>query len=1147
MGCHTSRTLCTDAHGTAAATGAATQLSTYAGAPLDAVVAYERAALRLSHDLNHLRRSAETTTEIALVRSIASTPTGGNGPATASQPPRRPLLQFCIDVQKALRQQHEPRQHHRHTYEKEVVAVETAYQDGVPVLLQELAWEWCSSAAEERQGKTSNAGRPSALSAEQMAAWKTHTAQLLYAYVSSRRYKKALRRARKAAATGARVLHPAVASAVGRGGEARSDGERGAPEPRVFRTLFKSYAGLGRSLTTSHSAAAGAAARSSSAVNSRSAVTPSMWCAALCQFVSALPEPLMPSLCSRRLEPFAGAPPSRSAAATAPTSTAHATYVEVRRVVSESFISTDVVAYITFCYVLDLVREHRAELTGDEVEAVAKAIVREPSLPQTTREVAHACDPEARMFWPPRTSVAVSSTAAAAAAAMVRGKVPGEDGRRSGNSIKDGSGRKGVAAAGGGETGTHSQLAAAKPAVCAAVEVVVKAPTPSTTPAAAGGGMRRPSTSSSSATGSEEDDSASERHPPAAAACAIPAAAQRTEDMHRAPPVSQQGSSKTGAAAVSHPQPDRKERFIASSEAPFVKGTSSVGENSSSVASVHRRQVAQRSATQLMPPSGDENVQRSSVLASRPDLTALSMSRLNSALYSSALEDPAAVEAEAEDLRCALQRFSDSSLPAAASIRNHDDDGDGIHSRSPSGESGSPQDSSIDDVSTPLAPVPPRPPQLSSPHRVPLTSTSSQRDEPHLLPKCGGAATPTPAVALLPLPLAQRTAAPLPATAFRAQAEQPLLTALMVAKQHFLAAVKMTPARGAAAALSPPQTAEVVGRTAAGGKGCSGSFVDRRLENVMARAREMGWTSPESLIESLKAAQWHSHGKTPAIAEAEAAALPSPHVPAFKPDALSSSSDRHAQPRLPQPRDETPHQARKGAAVSGANSSITECWSGHGPVSQQPHTPHQGADACRAFPSSRTESADSAMRVEATRVLCSGGAAHAGLPSESLLSPPAAESSRVAGTGHAYPPAPLQGHEGLVSSGLTNPLTRLTMPTSATAGAAAAQPLIELEQELVKLRHLVRTLESKQFVHAHQSSAQASELQAQCAELQHQQLAQAKELRLALARLISVGNELEGLRDVKTHLQMQLTASQQESARLRDALLMGETRARDVQ
>ncbi|CAJ1989412.1 hypothetical protein conserved [Leishmania donovani] len=1141
MGCHTSRTFCTDAHDTAAATGAATQLSTYAGAPLDAVVAYERAALRLSHDLSHLRRSAETTTEIALVRSIASAPTGRNGPATASQPPRRPLLRACIDVQKALRRQHEQRRHHRHMYkDKEVVTVETAYQDGVPVLLQELAWEWCSSAAGERQGRASNAGRPPALSAEQMAAWKTRTAQLLYAYVSSRRYKKALRRARKAAATGARVRHPAAASAVRRGDEVRSDGEHGAPEPLVFRTLFKSYAELGRSLTTSHSAAVGAAARSSSAVNSRSTVTPSMWCAVLCRFVSALPEPLMPSLCSRRLEPFAGALPSRSAAATTPTSTSHAAYAAVRRVVSESFISTDVVAYITFCYILDLVHEHRAELTGDEVEAVAKAIVREPSLAQTTREVAHACDPEARMFWPPRTSVAASSTAASAAA-MAREKVPGEDGRRSVKSIKDGSGWKGVAAAGGGETGTHSQLAAAKPAVCADVEVA-KTPTPWTAPAAAGGGMRRPPTSSSSATGSEEDDSESDRHSPAAAARTISAAAQPTEDMHRASPVPKQGSSKAKAAAGSHLQPDRKERIMASSEVPFLKGTSSVGESSSSVVSEHRRYVAQRSAKQLLSPSGDENVQRPSVLASRPDLTALSMSRLNSALYPSALEDPAALEAEAEGLRCALQRFSESSLSATASIRSHDD-GDGIHSRSPSGESGSPQGgTSTDNVSASLAPVPPRPPRLSSSHRVTLTPTSFQRDERHLLPKCGGAATPTPAVALLPPPLAQRSAAPLPATAFRAQAEQPLLTALMVAKQRFLAALKMSPARGTAAALSPPQTAEVVDRTAADGKGCSGSFVDRRLENVMACAREMGWTSPESLIESLKAAQWHSHGKTPAITGAEAAALSTSHVPALKSDALSSSCDWHALPRLPQPRAEAPHQAKKGAAVSGANSSITECCSGHGPVSQRPHTPHQGTDACHAFPSSRTESADSAMRVKATCELRSGGAAHPGLPGESLLSPPAAESSRVAGTGHAYLPAPLQGHEGLVSSGLTNPLTKPTMPASATAGAVAAQPLIELEQELTKLRHLVRTLESKQFVHAHQSSAQASELQAQCAELQHQQLAQAKQLRLARARLMSVGNELEDLRYVKTHLQLQLTVSQQETARLRDTLLRGETR-----
>lgn len=1137
MGCHASRTLCKNADDTAAATGAATQLSTYAGAPLDAVVAYERAALRLSHDPSRLRRSAEVTTEIALVRNTAS-PTGGSGSATASQPPRSPLLGVCIDVQKALRRQHEQKQHHHHTDEgKEVVAVDTAYQDGVPVLLQELAWEWFSGAAGERQGRATNAGRPPVLSAEQMEAWKTRTAQLLHAYVSSRRYKKALQRARKAAATGARVRHPAVASAVGRDGEVRSGSEHGAPEPRVFRTLFKSYAELGRTLTRSRSAAAGSAA------NFKSAVTPSMWCAVLCWLVRALPEPLMPSLCSRRLEPFAGAPPSRSVAATAPTSATHATYTAVRRVVSESFISTNVVAYTTFCYVLDLVHAHRTELTGDEVEAVARAIVREPSLAQTTREVAHACDPEARMFWPPRTSVAASSLAASAA--MARAKEARGDDRHSGNSMQDRSGSKRVAAAGGRETGTHSRLAAEKPAVCAAVEVVVKAPTPSTTPVAAGGGMRRPPTSSSSASDSEKDDSESERHPPAVATRAIPAAAQPTEDMHRASPVPHQGLSKTVAAAVAHPQPDRRERYMASSEAPFLKVTPSAGESSSSAASEHRRHVAQRSTKQPMSLSEDEDVQRPSVPASRRDLTAISMSRLNSALYPSALEDPAAVEAEAEDLRCALQRFSESSLSAAASIRN-DDDGDGIHSRSPSGESGSPQSTSTDKVSASFEPVPPRPPRLSSPHHITPTSTSSQRDERHLLRKCGGAATPTPAVALLPPPLAQRSVPPLPATAFRAQAEQPLLTALMVAKQRFLAALKMTPGRETTAALSPPQTAQGVGRTAARDKDCSDSFADCRLEHVMACARQMGWSSPESLIKSLKAAQWHSHAKTPAITDPEAAALPSPHVPALKPDVLSSSSDRHALPRLPQPRAEAPHQARKGAAVSRATLAGGGVSARDGPVSQPHHTPHQRADACHASPSSRTVSANSAMRVEATRVLCSGGAAHVGLPSGSLLSPPATESSRMAGTGHAHLPAPLHGHDGLVSSGLTDPLAIPSMPTSATAGATAAQPLIELEQELTKLRHLVRTLESKQFAQAHQASTQASELQAQYAELRYQQLEQAKQLRLARGRLISVGSELEGLRDVKTHLQVQLTTSQHETARLRDALLVGETRARGV-
>ncbi|GET89179.1 hypothetical protein, conserved [Leishmania tarentolae] len=1146
MGCHTSHPFCTNAHDTAAATGASTQLSTYTGAPLGAVVAYERAALRQSHDLNHLRRSAETTTKRELVHSTASLPTGRNGPATASQPSRRPLLRVCINVQRTLRQQHEQRQHHSHADKgKEAVAEDTAYQDGVPVWLQELAWEWRSSAAQERERRTGKTGRSPTLSAEQMLRWRASTAELLYAYVRSRQYKKALQRARNAAATGARGRAPAAASATRRDEDCRSDGGHGAPKSRVFRALFKSYAELGRSLTTSHRAAAGAASSTSSSATSTRTVTPSMWCAVLCGFVGALPEPLMPSLCSRRLEPFAGTPPSESAAATTPTLTTHATCAAVRRVVAESFISTGVVSYVTFCYVLDLVHEHRAELTGEEVEAVAKAIVREPSLTQTTREVAYVCDPEARMFWPPRTSLGASSTVAPTA--MVREKVSEEEGSR----------LKGVSVAGGGETGVDGPLAEARLTARAAVEVKVRAP--STAPAAAGGGMRLPPTSSSSTTGSEENGTERERGPPAAAACAIPAAAQQRKDMPRASPVPQQGSSKAEAAPVSHQRPDQKGRLAGGREASPLKDTPSVGESSSLMASEHSSCVVQHSAKQLMSPSENKDTQVSSVLASRPDLTALSMSKLNSALCPSAVEDLAAVKADAEDWSYVSQQSSESSLCETTSILSQDDsDGDGIYPRYRGGGNDASQRTSLDKVSASVAPVPSQPPPLSPSHCITLASPSSPREECYLLPKFGGAAAPTSPIAVLPAALPQKSTERLPSTAFRAQAEQPLLTALMVSKQRFLAALRMTPTREAAATLPPTQTAERMGPDPAGVKDRYESSIDHRLERVMACAREMGWTSLEGFIESLKAAQWRSLDQTPTNTGAEAAALSSPHAP-VKPGAFGSSSHHLALPHLSQARTEAvQQQAQKCSAVpvsvpglmgssnilAGANSCTAECRSGHSPESQQPNASPQVGDACHAFPSSQTESDNSVMRVESTGALCSGIASQSCLQGDSLLLPPADEISHVAGTGRAHISAPLRGHEGLTSSCLTNPSTGPAMSTSGTANYAATQPLSELEQELTRLRHLVGTLESKQSIQAHQSSVQASELQARCLELQYQQIEQAKQLRVAREGLMSVGKELESLLEVKAHLQMQLAVSQQEGTRLRSALLLDEARAR---
>ncbi|KAG5500154.1 hypothetical protein JIQ42_04489 [Leishmania sp. Namibia] len=1233
MGNNVTRSLCTGADDTAASKGAAARLFTYVGVPLDALVAYERAALRLSHNLDCLRRSAAEATASAVVRAAASTPTGRDGSKSASQPPRRPLLQLCVDVQNVLQQQCAQQQPLCHTgKDKTMVAGESAYQDGVPVLLQELAWEWRSSTSRERRGRASSADRPPALRAEEMATWNIRTTQLLQGYVRSRRFEKALRHARKVAVTNSGSCPSAtVAPQKGRA----SSG--GAPPPRVFRELFKSYAVLGRSLTQPRRSGGRGAPRSSAA-HFPSDVTPSMWCALLCQFLRALPGPLIPSLCGRRLEPLAGAPSSRPTSGAAPASVTRAAHAAMRRVVEESFISTNAVAYTTLCYVLHLVQEHRAELTGDEVETVAQAVVRESSLSQLTREVAHACKPEVRLFWPPPVSAGASSKAApaaarahrlelrrggrrrsssltgvtsssitvsaplqgtAAAAAAVKaqaatgatamgcmtaaqhggGTTPPSGGDTSscvssdcsavegaeirGGGIGDGSGSD-ESAAGGGAANAQGRLAGAKGAAHLSVSATAKTPTASTTHAAAVGGMQGPATSPSSATISEGDDGESERCPPAVAACGLSVAAQPTEGARHALPVPQQDSLRTGAAAESHPKLQRKERCMTSSAAPFSTSIPPASGNNSP-APEHCPRDGQQSIKRTIPLSEDDGMRLLSMPASRQELTALDISKLNSALDPSELEDLGAMEAEAEALRCALQRFSKPSPAAATSSRGHDGDSGGRHARTPEGESGSQQSAVIGSVSACWAPVPPRLPLLSSSHGTGPTSTSSARHERHLMPRCSSAAAAAPAIArpppspslhLKPSPSAQESAARLPAMAYRALAEQPLLTALMVAKQRFLAAQTMTPRDDSAVAPSPPHAAACVGWTAARGDDSSGNVADHRLERVMTCAREMGWTSLESLIESLKAANLHSHGAAAAVSEAEAAPLSTPHPHELKPEALGSSSNAPDVQGWPQPRGEVPHHARgrvvadapiprlmrPSSAFSRDDPSITHNRSAYDRESRQPHAPQRGADSHRSSLSPEAEIDDSAMRSEVTLAFGGSGVLHARPQGAPLPSSPTADNGRVAGTGHEQLGAPLQSHGGHTSSSLTTPLTMTTLSTIATAGAATAQPLSGLDQELEKLRRLVRTLESRQFVQARQSSAQTSELTARCAELQHQQLEQEKQLRLACARLLDVGNLLEELRSVKTCLQGQLMASRQEGTRLRDALLLGETR-----
>ncbi|KAG5502818.1 hypothetical protein JKF63_04586 [Porcisia hertigi] len=1147
MGSHVTRASCSTAFASVVGKSAAPKLSTYTGVSLDALVDYERAALHLSHNLDDLQHSAATATESAPTQATASTPTSGSGPTAVSQPPRRPLFLVDVGVQYTLQKRRENKQHRCKTNGDDGVAVKAAYCDGVPVLLQELAWEWSHSTQRKHQRSTTAAARPPAFSGEQMATWCARTSQLLRDFVSSRRYEKAMKRTGRAVATDARVR--TSVPAVRRHGEISSDGEHRTPRPIVFRELFQSYAVLSRSLTTQHGRTATLTAGPSSSAGSTHSVTPSMWCAVLCQFLCALPEPLMPSLCSRRLEPLAGKPSSGPSAATVSTSSADAVHVAVRRVVKQSFLSTDVVAYTTFCFVLNLVHRHRAELSGGEVEAVARAVVRASSLVQLTREVAHACKPEVRIFFPPLTRVDARSapaSAAAAAAVVVQETEPREDvlNRDELTAVVTASSpapastppraegcaaplvqpkaAAGATAVGNGAPGqptsrmapprdedtsseservtaeapandARGRPAEAQPAASTSFVVAAKASPVSATPSTAGGMMRQPATSPSSATASDEDDSDSERYPLATATHDIPVAAQRTEEARHTSPIQQQGFERDAAIAESPPQRHPVGRVMISTATPLTDISPLRKKKSGSPLSDHRCRIAQLDVKPQATRSDDQDMQPPCLQTSRPELSPLTASKLGSALYPSALEVPAAAETETKALLHAFRLFTKHPLPATPDGLSKNGEGDDPHSRSPSGRCDSPQSFSI--VSARMCAAS-RPPQwVSSPQvrHATLTTNTFLQDERQPVPGCGSA----------PAPLStEASAAPLPVMAYRAQAEKPLLTALMVAKQRFLAAPTPTPSGETSVTPSPSNAAGLPGRSAAAGGTASKSGIDHRLESVMTYSCERVCSSAQSPAESLKATS------------------SSPHEPSLQPDALGPLSDRRDLPERSQRCAEEPHPTLRKCTVvcdavhrtvtssdilSGMDSSPAEHCSHDAQENQQPHVSHRGA----------------------------------GL--DGALSPTAIDNrDHVAGAGHAHVGAPFRSHEGHMSSSVTTPLkVKTALPTNPAVGVPDAQQLKGLVQELEKLRHVVRTLESQQFVQVRQASAQTSELQAQCLELQHQQREQGRQLCLTHAQLRSVGKELEDLRSVRAHLQMQLAASQQESARLRDSLLFG--------
>jgi hypothetical protein len=263
---------------------------------------------------------------------------------------------------------------------------EAMYVDGVPLWLQEVVQLWTTASEVRRtRGAGSAVSRVVTWRVEQQAAWANRSTHLLRDFVASQKFAKALQRARKALKRSSpRLTH----------GEAAS-----LPSPPVFAELMRSYDALSRSIGGS-----GAATASSRLSLEDTAIMPSMWSALLCRFLWALPEPLMPALCSRQLEPLLAkaADPQRAETrrGAALLSSPTAREVAVMKVLQDSFVSTHVVSFTTFCFLLGVVHQHRSELTGEEVEALADAMLRESAVPDVARAVAHACKPEARMFWP---------------------------------------------------------------------------------------------------------------------------------------------------------------------------------------------------------------------------------------------------------------------------------------------------------------------------------------------------------------------------------------------------------------------------------------------------------------------------------------------------------------------------------------------------------------------------------------------------------------------------------------------------------------------------------------------------------------------------------------------------------------------------
>lgn len=257
--------------------------------------------------------------------------------------------------------------------------------DGVPLLLLEVATIWDAHIAPP---SPSSAASSIAASSTPTPAWCEMAEKALHDFVVSGKLARRLRRARQRKTSQKRKPSKTPAATA----SANLSDDIPDASSLVFWDFFQVIA---RPLDLAPTE------------------LPSAYLLALLHlFFRLLPEPLLPLLCSRRLEPiFAGSTAAigahretsrRGSTASAATTASSASLRQrtLHVVLRESLVRHRPAHFAVLRFALQLLWRHRWDLTGAEVEMLARAVVREDSLQHVVREVARSCKPEARLFWP---------------------------------------------------------------------------------------------------------------------------------------------------------------------------------------------------------------------------------------------------------------------------------------------------------------------------------------------------------------------------------------------------------------------------------------------------------------------------------------------------------------------------------------------------------------------------------------------------------------------------------------------------------------------------------------------------------------------------------------------------------------------------